>query len=96
MEHRTEKITFRVTPAELDFLQGKINGTNYKMSEFVRSSAFDKEIIIVDGAKELVRELKAIGRNINQLTVLSSQGLIKTVNFTSVNERLANIWQSLN
>ncbi len=96
MEHRTEKITFRVTPTELKYIENKLIGTNYKMSEFVRAAVLDKEVVIIEGIKAMAMELRAIGRNLNQLTILSHKGLIETVSLEITKNKLDNLWKIAN
>lgn len=45
-------------------------------TEFVTRSALDKPIIIIDGLDKVLKEQKAIGRNLNQLTMLCNMGKI--------------------
>ncbi len=45
-------------------------------TEFVTRSALNKQITIVDGLPEILKEVKAIGRNLNQLTTLCNMGKI--------------------
>lgn len=45
-------------------------------TEFVTRSALNKKIIVVDGLPEILKEVKAIGRNLNQLTTLCNMGKI--------------------
>lgn len=44
--------------------------------EFVTRSALNKQITVVDGLPEILKEVKAIGRNLNQLTTLCNMGKI--------------------
>ena len=41
-------------------------------SDYVTSCCLGKKIIIIDGLKEVLRQQKAIGNNLNQLTVLAN------------------------
>ena len=43
-------------------------------SDYVISCCLGKKIIILDGLKEVLRQQKAIGNNLNQLTVLANMG----------------------
>ena len=46
--------------------------------------------------KPVLAELKAIGRNLNQLTVLSHQGKITSVNLTEAVDTLQKIYSAIN
>lgn len=95
-ERRTEIIKTRVTPTELKYIQDKIRGTNFTMSEFIRASAMDKEILIIEGVEELAKQLRAVGKNLNQLAMLAHKGLIKTPNIDKVENKLDEIWNIMN
>ena len=45
-------------------------------TEFVTTAALKKRITVIDGLDEVLKEQKAIGRNLNQLTTLCNMGRI--------------------
>ena len=45
-------------------------------TEFVTNSALNKKIIKIDGLSDVLNEIKAIGRNLNQLTTLCNMGKV--------------------
>ena len=45
-------------------------------SDYVISCCLGKKIIILDGLKEVLRQQKAIGNNLNQLAVLANMGKV--------------------
>ncbi|SHH59945.1 plasmid mobilization protein [Sporanaerobacter acetigenes] len=96
MENRTEKITFRVTPSELKIIENKAKESNIKVSEYVRQSSLGKDIIVIRDLEELVKEVNAIGRNLNQLAILCHQGKITCLKLDYVENKLDKVWQSLN
>lgn len=65
-------------------------------SEFVRRAAMDREVIVIEGMDELLRELRYQGNNLNQLTVMARQGRITKVNYEPFTEVYRNAWQTLN
>lgn len=65
-------------------------------SEFVRQAALEKDVVVIDGAAELLTELRRQGNNLNQLTVLTRQGRVELVNFQPFMEVYQNTWRVLN
>lgn len=65
-------------------------------SEFVRQAALEKDVVVIDGAAELLTELRRQGNNLNQLTVLARQGRVELVNFQPFMEVYQNTWRVLN
>ena len=65
------------------------------MTEFLERAITDKEIVVVDGIQELISELKAIGRNLNQLTALANMGKIDAVYLAETKAKLSGIYEKL-
>jgi hypothetical protein len=49
------------------------------LTDYLTACGLQKEIVIIDGLEEVVRQQKAIGRNLNQLTALANMGKINVV-----------------
>ena len=64
--------------------------------EYLRVSALGKTIYQVEELKPILHELKGIGRNLNQLTMLSHQGVIRTVNLTATVDAIGRCYQAIN
>ena len=50
-----------------------------------------KRIVILDGLKEVLRQQKAIGNNLNQLAVLANMGKVQFANLDSAVQEFARI-----
>ena len=53
--------------------------------------AFRKQVVVVDGLKEVLKELKSIGRNLNQLVTLAHMGRITVINLDSVRQAFSEL-----
>ena len=60
-------------------------------SDYVISCCLSKKIIILDGLKEVLRQQKAIGNNLNQLTVLANMGKVQVANLDTAAQEFARI-----
>lgn len=87
---------FRISAKDLDVIKKKSKQAKMTVTEYITHSALGKEIIIIDGLSEIVSQLKKIGNNLNQLTMLSHQGVIKTVNLDETEELLTAIYWKIN
>ena len=65
-------------------------------SEFVRRAALEKDVVVIDGAAELLTELRRQGNNLNQLTVLARQRRIELMDFKPFMEVYQDTWRVLN
>lgn len=94
-KNRTEILTFRVTPEEKKLIETKALLSYRLVSMYLRDCALDKEIIVIDGVKELTTELRMIGNNLNQITKAVNIGVF-AVDLTETKKEVQKIWQSLN
>ncbi|MBQ4488027.1 MAG: hypothetical protein II944_01800 [Ruminobacter sp.] len=70
MRKRNVTITIRCTEEERNHIYQKVKQHNLKLNDFILWSAMDKKIININGLSEVMREQKAIGRNLNQIAML--------------------------
>lgn len=64
-------------------------------TEFVTNSALNKKIIKIDGLSDVLKEIKAIGRNLNQLTTLCNMGKIVCPDLTELKSKYAKVVKAL-
>lgn len=62
----------RFSESDYAAIKKKAEKVNMNFTEFVTAAAMNKPITVINGLSEVLKEQKAIGRNINQLTTLCS------------------------
>ena len=87
-ETKEYRITVRFSPEELNSIEEKAETAHMALSTYIRACALRHKVVVVEGVKECNSELKAIGRNLNQLTVLAHEGRIQLVNLDGVESAL--------
>lgn len=60
-------------------------------SDYVTACCLGKRIVILNGLKEVLRQQKAIGNNLNQLAVLANMGKVQFSNLDSAVQEFAKI-----
>lgn len=65
------------------------------LSDFILRSALDKKIVVADGLDEVVRQQKAIGRNINQIAMLAHEGRLHSVHLNELLEQYKAVTAAL-
>ena len=60
-------------------------------SDYVTTCCIGKRIVILDGLKEVLRQQKAIGNNLNQMAVLANMGKVQFANLDSAVQAFAKI-----
>lgn len=58
-------------------------------------TALNQKSIVIDNLPEMVSQLKALGRNLNQLTVLCNMGKVQVIKLDEFEESLADIHSEL-
>lgn len=94
---RAKQLKFFVSDKELERIKSKVATSKLNQSDFLRKSALEKEIVVIDGLKDLVLEVKRIGVNINQLTKLAHQNRLNDHDrrLQIIHEELKEVWHSL-
>ena len=95
-QNKNKHFNFRVNEKEYNVIKTKIEKSKLNTSKYLLRTAMDKDIIVIDGLEEIIKQLRKIGNNINQLAKLSNQGRLINVNLEDVKEEMKNIWQLLN
>ena len=73
-EKNIKKITIRVTQKEAEKINKKAMESYLTQNEYIKRSALDKDIIVIEGLRELTVEIKRIGININQIAKCLNEG----------------------
>lgn len=93
---KDKNYAFRISEKDLDTIKNKAKKAKMTVTDYITKSALGKKIVIIDGLPEIVSQLKKIGNNLNQLTMLSHQGVINTVNLDETEESLTAIYWKIN
>ncbi len=93
--NKDKRINIRLTEKEKKLMESKAKRCNMTVTKYIISSCLKDKIIIVDGLDKVDAELRRIGNNINQLTRLSNERIINTVELKELRMEVNNIWQLL-
>ena len=88
---KNKQFSIRISEQDLETIRRKAAQAHMSQSDYVISCCLGKKIIILDGLKEVLRQQKAIGNNLNQLAVLASMGKVQFVNLDSAVQAFAKI-----
>ena len=81
MRKRNTTIAIRCTEEESRRIHELAVRHGLKLNDFVMRCALGKKIVVANGIDELVRQQKAIGRNLNQIATLANMDRLTAVNF---------------
>ena len=92
---KTEIITLRVTPHTKEAIREKAEAADLTITDYLCYSGLGKEIVRVEGLEQMLSELKAQGRNLNQLTTLANMGRLTVLNSDTLVESYGKIYEQL-
>ncbi len=76
---KTEIVTMRMTPHTKELLQEKAREAHMTLTMYLCICGLGQQIVRVDGLDQVLHELKAQGRNLNQLTTLANMDKLKVL-----------------
>ena len=89
-------VAMRFRESDYETIKKKADKAKMNFTEFVTRSALDKPIIIIDGLDKVLKEQKAIGRNLNQLTMLCNMGKIVCPELSEMIDQYSAVYDRLN
>ena len=88
---KNKRITLRVSEAGWQKLHDKATSARMTLTEYLTACGLQKEIVIIDGLDEVIRQQKGIGRNLNQLTTIANMGKVNTVYLQELADAYAQV-----
>ena len=73
---KEKKMSIRISEGDLERIHKKSKAAKLTLTEYVTRACLGKQILVVDGIDEILRQQKAIGKNLNQLTMLCNMGKV--------------------
>ena len=90
---RPKQVKFWASEKELEQIKKKVKKSKLTQSEYLLRSALDKNILVVDGLKEILIELSIEGNNLNQIAkALNQKEEFKEEQFLETKEKLMELW----
>ena len=88
---KDRQFSIRIAAQDLETIRRKAAQAHMSQSDYVTACCLGKRIVILDGLKEVLRQQKAIGNNLNQLTVLANMGKVQFANLDTAAQEFARI-----
>lgn len=95
-DNKTKMIAMRFRESDYAAIKRKAEKVNMNFTEFVTATAMNKPITVINGLEDVLKEQKAIGRNLNQLTTLCNMGKIVCPDLRELKEQYADMLNALN
>ena len=88
---KNRRITLRVSDDDWQKLHDKATASRMTLTNYLTACGLQKEVVIIDGLDEVIRQQKGVGRNLNQLTALANMGKVKTVYLQELTDAYAQV-----
>ncbi len=88
---KNKQFSIRISEQNLETIRRKAAQAHMSQSDYVTACCLGKRIVVMDGLKEVLRQQKAIGNNLNQLAVLANMGKVQFANLDTAVQEFAKI-----
>ena len=95
-KEKTEIITMRIKPQYKQEIQRKAKQAQLTVTDYLTLCGMAKQIVQINGLNEILSELKAQGRNLNQLTTLANMGQVEVIDLQKLMQVYAALYFKLN
>ena len=92
---KNKQFSIRISEQDLNAIRRKAVQAHMTQSDSVTACCLGNRIVILDGLKEVLRQQKAIGNNLNQLAVLANMGKVQFANLDFAVQEFSKINTSL-
>ena len=93
---KTAIVTARMTPEAKKMLQERAKDAGMTLTEYLIICGLGQEIVHMDGLDAILSELKAQGRNLNQLTTLANMGRLTVLRSDELIDKYAYLCAAVN
>ena len=93
---KTAIVTARMEPEVKRQLQARAQDANMTLTKYLIICGLGQQIVHMDGLDNLLSELKAQGRNLNQLTTLANMGRLTVLRGDDLLQTYTRLCDSVN
>lgn len=93
--NKDAKLSIRISTEDLENIKRRAKQARMSQSDYITSCCLGRQVVVIEDLKEVAKQLRAIGNNLNRITVLANMGRISTVGLNRTAEELAGISASL-
>mgnify|MGYP002512130654 CR=1 FL=1 len=87
--------SIRISSDDLESIKHRAKRARMSQSDYVTRCCLGRQVVVIEDLKDVLKQLRAIGNNLNRLTVLSNMGRINTVGLDRTADELAGISAAL-
>lgn len=83
--------SIRIASGNLDTIKKKAKLARLSQSDYVTLCCLGRQVVVIEDLKEVAKQLRAIGGNLNRLTVLANMCRVSVTGLDAAAQELANV-----
>ena len=68
-------LSIRIASGDLDTIKQKAKQARMSQSDYVTRCCLGRQVVVIEDLKEVAKQLRAIGNNLNQLSIVNLDGM---------------------
>lgn len=88
---KDRKMSIRISESDLQKIHHKADKAKLTLTEYITKACLGKQIFVIDGLDEVIRQQRGIGRNLNQIAILCNMGKVSCFNLTEIINQYAEM-----
>ncbi len=93
---KTKDLHIRITEKDAAAIKKKAEEAGMTLTDYVTKSSLGKQICIIEGLDEVLRQQKYLGNNLNQITRLANSGKATVINLQETQDGFDKITELIN
>ena len=83
--------SIRIASGDLDIIRKKAKQARLSQSDYVTRCCLGRQVVVIEDLKEVAKQLRGIGNNLNRLTMLANMGRVEITNLDGLTQELADV-----
>ena len=93
--NKDAKLSIRISTEDLENIRRRARQARMSQSDYITHCCLGRQVVVIEDLKEVLKQLRAIGNNLNRLTVLANMGRVEISNMDGLTQELANVSTAL-
>ena len=83
--------SIRIASSDLGTIKQKAKQARLSQSDYVTRCCLGRQVVVIEDLKEVAKQLRGIGNNLNRLTMLANMGRVEITNLDGLTQELADV-----
>ncbi len=92
---KDKTFSIRIADEDLQTIKRKAKQARMSQGDYVTRCCLGRQVVVIEDLKEVTKQLRGIGNNLNQLTVLANMGRVNVANLDAAAQELSAISTTL-